>query len=117
LAFPPEGEEPLSGDRRQLDELAIQIAGVEDRVEASEWVDRLYDWVRAFVGGRVEVEDIAVANRSSLSQTARLRSMIEQAVSSVDSVPTWVSRIDSFWQVVRLPEDRAEASRRDSCLV
>jgi hypothetical protein len=41
LDFPPAGEESLSGWRRELDELVIRIAGVEDPIEASDLVDAL----------------------------------------------------------------------------
>jgi hypothetical protein len=44
-----------------------------------EWVDRLYDWVRAFVGGRVEVED--TPSLIVAPQSDRSSGMIEQAVS------------------------------------
>jgi Eco57I restriction-modification methylase len=116
LAFPPEGGEPLSGDRRRLDELAIQVAGVTNRVDASEWVDRLYEWVRRSVAARAEVEDIAVANRGSQSQAARLRNILDQAFSSIDPVPSWLGRADELWCVVRLPEYKADMSGQASLL-
>jgi len=54
--FPPEGGEPLGGARRELDELALQVAGVEDAVEASELVDELYEWLPKFTAERADVE-------------------------------------------------------------
>lgn len=114
--FPPEGNEPLSGARRELDELALRIGGVTDPVEASELVDGLYAWLPQFTAERADVEDQAVAGRQAKGPTARLRNIVEQAFSIVDATPPWLTRVDALWQVWDLPDEAPDSSGQGSLL-
>ena len=82
LDFPPAGEEQLGGWRRELDELVLRIAGVEDRIEASEWVDELYSWLRENVGRRADVEQMALAGRRRGRRVAGAGRLVAQAVAA-----------------------------------
>lgn len=114
--FPPEGNEPLSGVRRELDELALRVAGVEDPVEASEMVDELYDWLPRFTGERADVEDMAVAGRSARTSGARLKNIVEQAIAAIDSAPPWLDDVDDLWRVWELPDEAPDTSGQVSLL-
>lgn len=114
--FPPEGKEPLSGARRELDELALRVAGMDDPVEASDLVDRLYEWLPRHTAERAGVEDMAVAGRQSRAGASRLRNIVEQVTASIDFEPPWIDRIDALWQVHDLPEESADTSAQASLL-
>jgi hypothetical protein len=114
--FAPEGNEPLSGPRRELDELALQVAGVEDRVEASELVDELYRWLPQFTEERAGVEDMAVAGRQATTGTARLRNIVEQTFASIDAMPPWLDQVDGLWQAWELPDEAPDTSGQGSLL-
>jgi hypothetical protein len=106
--FPPAGDAVLSGWRRELDELVIQIAGVEDSVEASEWVDRLYRWIRDYVSQREDVESQAVAARTGEGSGPSLRRVAEQTVAAMTTglTPPWLDRVDAVWPRIELPSER-----------
>jgi len=110
LEFPPAGDEELSGDRRQLDELAIQVAGITDPVDASEWVDELYHWLRGFIAERADVEEMAVAGRQSRGGAARIRNIVDQACAAVETRPPWLDEVDELWSVRELPDDTPDTS-------
>jgi hypothetical protein len=114
--FPPEGDEPLSGARRELDELALMIGGIDDRVEASELVDELYGWLEQFTAERADVEDMAVAGRTARGASARLQSIVEQAVATIDATPPWIAEVDELWSIWDLPDDAADTSGQASLL-
>jgi len=114
--FPPEGSEPLSGTRRELDELALRVAGVTDAVEASELVDQLYEWLPKYTEERADVEEMAVAGRQAKGGTARLRNIVEQAFASIDQVPPWLEKVDALWDVRELPDETADTSGQGSLL-
>jgi hypothetical protein len=114
--FPPEGDEPLSGARRELDELALRVAGVDDPVEASELVDELYRWLPKFTAERADVEEQAVAGRQSKGTTARLRNIVDQAFASVDATPPWLDHVDALWQIWDLPDETPDTSGQGSLL-
>lgn len=114
--FPPEGNEPLSGDRRELDELALCVAGIDDPVEASELVDELYEWLPRFTAERADVEDMAVAGRQARGAVARLRNIVEQAFATVDTTPPWLAEVDALWSVWDLPDEAPDTSGQGSLL-
>jgi hypothetical protein len=114
--FPPEGDEPLSGDRRELDELALSIAGVDDPVEASEFVDELYAWLVEFTSKRADVEGMAVSGRTAGGSGARIQNIVEQTVAALEETPPWVSEVDELWSIWDLPEEAAESSGQASLL-
>lgn len=114
--FPPAGREPLTGWRRELDELAVTIAGVQDPIEASEWVDRLYAWLRQYVGQREDVESQAVAARTGEAAGPSLRRVAEQTVASLASAidPPWRDRISLAWSQVELPSEGVSSTTQPS---
>jgi hypothetical protein len=114
--FPPEGNEPLSGHRRELDELALSIAGVGDPVEASELVDELYAWLVKFNSKRADVEGMAVSGRTAGRSGARIQNIVEQTVAALEATPPWVSEVDELWSIWDLPEEAAESSGQASLL-
>jgi hypothetical protein len=114
--FPPEGSEPLSGDRRELDELTLMVAGVADAVEASELVDELYEWLPKFTAERADVEDMAIAGRTAKGSTARLRNIVGQTSATVAIAPPWIEKVDALWQVWELPDDVPDTSGQGSLL-
>lgn len=114
--FPPEGDEPLSGARRELDELTLIVAGVADPVEASELVDELYEWLPRFTAERADVEGQAVAGRQSKGGTARLRNIVEQTFAVVDTTPPWLAETDALWRVWELPDETPDTSGQGSLL-
>jgi hypothetical protein len=114
--FPPEGDEPLAGTRRELDELALLVAGVDDPVEASELVDELYEWLPQFTAERADVEGQAVAGRQARSGTARLSNIVDQAFATVDTSPPWLTEVDALWRVWELPDETPDTSGQGSLL-
>jgi hypothetical protein len=114
--FPPEGQEPLSGTRRELDELALLVAGVTDPVEASELVDQLYDWLPRYTAERADVEDMAVAGRTAKGGSARLRNIVDQTFATVDTTPPWLTEVDALWSVWELPDEAPDTSGQGSLL-
>jgi len=114
--FPPEGEESLSGSRRELDELVLMVAGIEDRVDASEMVDELYEWLPAFTAKRADVEGMAVSGRTARGGGARIQNIVEQTVAAIESTPPWVDEIDDLWDIWDLPEEAADSSGQVSLL-
>jgi hypothetical protein len=113
--FPPEGDEPLAGVRRELDELALLVAGVPDPVEASEMVDALYDWLPKVIAERADVEEQAVAGRQAKGGSSRLRNIVEQTFASVETVPPWLGQMGA-WRVWELPDETADTSGQGSLL-
>ncbi len=113
--FPPAGEALLSGWRRELDELVVQLAGVSDPVEASDWVDDLYAWLRNHISRREHVESQAVAGRTGSAAGPSLRRVAEQTIAAISAQlrAPWMERIDMTWASVEIPTERvrAEAQR------
>lgn len=116
LPFPPEGREPLAGARRELDELALMVAGVDDRVDASEMVDELYGWLQRHTAERSEVEEMAVSGRQSRTSGARLQNIIDQVFQHVTIAPAWLDDVDALWTVWTLPDEAADTSGQISLL-
>lgn len=114
--FPPEGNEPLSGARRELDELALIVAGIDDPVDASELTDALYAWLPQFTQERAGVEDMAVAGRSARGGTVRIRNIVEQTFTAVDTTPPWLTEVDATWSVRELPDETPDTSGQGSLL-
>lgn len=114
--FPSEGKEPLSGARRELDELALRVAGLTDPVEASELVDQLYEWLPRYTAERADVEEMAVAGRSAKGGSVRLRNIVEQAFTAVDTTPSWLGQVDALWSVWELPDETPDTSGQGSLL-
>ncbi len=108
--FPPEGSEELGGLRRELDEVALMVAGVSDPVDASELVDELYEWLPRYTESRAEVEDMAVAGRSSSGGTARIQGIVDQTVGAVAIDPPWLKSVDDLWSKVELPDETPDLS-------
>ena len=107
LDFPPAGEESLSAWRRELDELVIRIAGVEDPIEASDLVDALYAWLRENVGRRADVEQLALAGRRGIRRGGGVGRIAAQAVAACDLRLPWPEIPPVGWRVFVPP---AEAS-------
>jgi hypothetical protein len=112
--FPPEGGELLGGVRRELDELTLLVAGVDDPVEASELVDELYEWLPRHTAERADVEDMAVAGRHARSGTAQLRNIIEQVFAEIDPTPPWLVHVDALWNIQEIPDETADTSGQAS---
>jgi hypothetical protein len=114
--FPPEGDELLGGVRRELDELTLQVAGVTDRVDASELVDELYRWLPRYNQQRSDVEAMAVSGRQSRSGTVRFRRIVEQSAATIDVKPDWLGEVDALWTVTDLPSQTPDTSAQPSLL-
>jgi len=102
--FPPAGDAELGGWRRELDELVVTLAGVDDRVAASNLVDELYRWVREYVGGGARVEAMAVASRGQKTRSGGARRLGEQAGEEVDLGAPWLGAVGPEWALVPLPD-------------
>jgi hypothetical protein len=114
--FPPEGNEPLSGARRELDEIALMVAGMDDRVEASEMVDELYEWLPAATAKRADVEGMAISGRTARGGGGRIQNIIEQTVAAIEATPPWIDEIDELWGIWDLPDETADSSGQASLL-
>lgn len=113
--FPPEGEEPLSGARRELDEVALMVAGIGDPVEASEMVDELYEWLPVATAKRADVEGMAVSGRTARGG-ARIQNIVEQTAEAIEATPPWIDEIDELWSIWDLPDETADPSGQVSLL-
>jgi hypothetical protein len=107
--FPPEGDEPLSGIRRELDELTLMVAGIE-------LVDELYEWLPEFTAERAGVESMAVGGRTARGGNARIQSIVEQTVETIEATPPWIGEIDELWTIWDLPDEAADDSGQVSLL-